>query len=363
MARPRLRDLGISIGRHEPGPLNAITDIAGIRVGHATLVRDAPTLARTGVTAVWPRAEIWSDYCFAGHHSFNGFGEMTGVVWLAEQGLLGSPICLTNTYAVGIVRDAVCRYAVDRGIQQAFHLPVVAETWDGWLSDAESFPVTQAMALEAIADAKGGPVAEGNVGGGTGMICHEFKGGIGTASRLVQTPAGRFTVGALVQSNYGRRHQLRVAGVPVGEAIGPDVVPTERYAHKDGPKSSIIVLLATDAPLIPIQCQRLARRATTGLAWVGGTGSNGSGDIFLAFSTGNHVRQGEPVSEVRTLQPDAMTELFEAAAEATEEAILNSMIAAETMTGYKGRIVHALPHELLIETLARYGRGPKARQQ
>jgi D-aminopeptidase len=359
MARPRLRDLGITVGRHEPGPLNAITDVSGVRVGHATLVRDAPTLARTGVTAVWPRDEIWADYCFAGFHSFNGFGEMTGTAWLAEQGLLGSPICLTNTYAVGVVRDAVCRYAVDRGIHQAFHLPVVAETWDGWLSDAERFPVTEALAMEALAAAKDGPVAEGNIGGGTGMICHEFKGGIGTASRRVATAAGRYTVGALVQSNYGRRYQFRPLGVPVGEEIGPEKVPTERYLHDTGPKSSIIVLLATDAPLIPAQCQRLARRATVGLAWVGGIGNNSSGDIFLAFSTGNHVRQEALVSDVRTLQADLMTELFEAAAEATEEAILNAMIAAETMTGYKGRIVYALPHDLLIETLARYGRGPQ----
>ncbi len=358
MTRPRLRDLGIVIGRHPTGPLNAITDIEGVRIGHATLVRESPTVVRTGVTAIWPRDGIWDDYCFAGFHSFNGFGEMTGTIWLAEQGLLGAPIGLTNTYAIGAAHEAICRYAVDRGIPQAFHLPVVAETWDGWLSDAETFPVTVDLAREAIDAAKPGPVAEGNVGGGTGMITHEFKGGIGTASREVETPAGRYRVGALVQSNYGRRYSLTVAGVPVGEAIGPDRVPSDGFGASTDPKSSIIVVLATDAPLIPIQCQRLARRATVGLARVGGIGNNGSGDIFLAFSTANHVRQPDKASEVRTLQLEAMTELFEGAAEATEEAILNALVAAETMTGYKGRVVHALPHDLLLETMARYGRGP-----
>ncbi|MFZ5792493.1 MAG: P1 family peptidase [Pseudomonadota bacterium] len=349
--RPRLRDLGITTGQLEPGPLNAITDVEGIMVGHATLVSDAPRVVRTGVTAIWPRASIWSQWCFAGTHSFNGNGEMTGLPWLAEQGLLAAPICITNTMSVGVVRDAICAFAVERGIEQPFHLPVVAETWDGWLSDAESFPVTQAMAFEAMASAKGGPVAEGNVGGGTGMICHEFKGGIGTASRRVQTAGQRYTVGALVQTNYGRRHLFRVNGVPVGLEIGPDVVPSDRFPE---PKSSIIVILATDVPLIPIQCQRLARRATTGLAWVGGIGANSSGDIFLAFSTGNAVKPDATTSEVRMLGPDAMTPLFEAAAEATEEAILNAMIAAETMTGFKGRTVHALPHDKLVEVMRRY---------
>lgn len=349
--RPRLRDLGIHTGRLEPGPLDAITDVEGVTVGHATLVRDRPRVVRTGVTAIWPRASIFSQWCFAGTHSFNGNGEMTGLPWLAEQGLLAAPLCITNTMSVGVVRDAICAFAVEQGIQQPFHLPVVAETWDGWLSDAESFPVTQALAFEALAAAKGGPVPEGNVGGGTGMICHEFKGGIGTASRRVETAGHRYTVGALVQANYGRRHLLRVAGVPVGLELGPDLVPSDRFPE---PKSSIIVILATDAPLLPIQCQRLARRATTGLAWVGGIGANGSGDIFLAFSTGNAVKPEAETSEVRMLGPDAMTSLFEAAAEATEEAILNAMIAAETMTGFKGRTVHALPHDRLVEVMRRY---------
>ena len=351
MARPRLRDLGIVTGQLPPGPLNAITDVAGVRVGHSTLISDSPRVVRTGVTAIWPRDTVWQDWCYAGYHSFNGNGEMTGLPWLAEQGLLGAPLCITNTLSVGVVRDAICAYAVEKGVEMPFHLPVTAETWDGWLSDAESFPVTQAMAFEALETARSGPVAEGCVGGGTGMITHDFKGGIGTASRQVETAGERYTVGVLVQSNYGKRHLFRVNGVPVGLEIDTDKVPS---SHPAEPKSSIIVIMATDAPLIPIQCQRLARRATTGLAWVGGVGSNGSGDIFLAFSTANTVRPSDKVSEVRSLFADAMTPLFEAAAEATEEAILNAMVAAETMTGFKGRTAHALPHDKLLEVMRRY---------
>jgi D-aminopeptidase len=351
MARPRLRDLGIVTGQLPPGPLNAITDVEGVKVGHSTLISDSPRVVRTGVTAIWPRSSVWQDWCFAGYHSFNGNGEMTGLPWLAEQGLLGAPLCITNTLSVGVVRDAICAYAVEKGIEAPFHLPVTAETWDGWLSDIEGFSVTQAMAFEALEQAKGGPVAEGCVGGGTGMITHEFKGGIGTSSRCVDTAGSRYTVGVLVQSNYGRRHLLRVNGVPVGRELTTDVVPSDRFNE---PKSSIIVILATDAPLIPIQCQRLARRATTGLAWVGGIGANGSGDIFLAFSTANTVRPDDQVSQVRSIGPDAMTLLFEAAAEATEEAILNAMIAAETMTGFLGRTVHALPHDKLLAVMRRY---------
>lgn len=362
MARARLRDLGITVGRLPTGPLNAITDVAGVRVGHATLVRDTPHVVRTGVTAIWPHAtDVWDAYLFGGFFSFNGNGEMTGTIWLEEQGLLGSPIGITNTYAVGVVRDAICALAVRDKAKQAFHLPVTAETWDGWLSDAESFPVTQELAFQAFDSARSGPVAEGCVGGGTGMICHDFKGGIGTASRIVETAGGRYTVGALVQSNYGSRELFRVAGVPVGVEIGGDEVPLakEPAASRDPERTdgSIIVVLATDAPLVPIQCKRLARRATTGLAWVGGTGNNGSGDIFLAFSTANLVRIDEPVSTVRTVAPDAMSPLFLAAAEATEEAILNSITAAETTTGFKGRTVHALPLDRLQEVMRKYRPG------
>ena len=347
MQRTRLRNLGIITGKLPPGKLNAITDVAGVKVGSTTLIADSPHIVRTGVTAIWPRGdEIWGDYCFAGTHSFNGNGEMTGMAWIAEQGLLSAPIGITNTYQVGIVRDAICEIADGHGAP--FHLPVVAETYDGWLHEIERFPISRDHALAAFANATAGPVAEGNVGGGTGMICHEFKGGTGTASRVVNG----YTVGALVQANYGMRGQLRVDGVPVGQEIGPAVVP----AHRSGvaPEGgSIIVVLATDAPLLPIQCQRLARRATTGLAWVGGIGGNGSGDIFLAFSTGNHIRPGDTVSDVQMLAPDAMTDLFQAAAEATEEAILNAMCMAETMTGRDGRVIHALPLDQLQAVMRR----------
>ena len=352
MARPRLRDLGIVTGQLPPGPLNAITDVAGVRVGHSTLISDSPRVVRTGVTAIWPRDTVWQDWCYAGYHSFNGNGEMTGLPWLAEQGLLGAPLCITNTLSVGVVRDAICSYATKLGIVQAFHLPVVAETHDGYLSNAETFPVTEAMAHEALEKAKTGPVAEGNVGGGTGMICHEFKGGIGTASRIAAEAGDRFTVGVLVQANYGARDLLRVDGVPVGREIDHDVVPGHREPFKvDG---SIIVILATDAPLLPIQCQRLARRATTGLAWAGGIGANGSGDIVLAFSTGNRINRDAPHADVRMIGAERMTLLFRAAAEATEEAIINALTAAETMTGFQGRTLYELPHDKLKQVMAKY---------
>jgi D-aminopeptidase len=349
MPRARLRDLGIVTGTLPPGRWNAITDVPGVRVGYTTLIRDTPSVVRTGVTAIWPRGpELWTDAVFAGIHSFNGNGEMTGWAWIAEQGLLASPICITSTHSVGVVRDAVCALAVREKVPLPWLLPVVAETYDGWLSDATSFPVTAEHAIAALDGAVAGPIAEGNVGGGTGMICHEFKGGTGTASRVVATAGESFTVGSLVQANYGARELLRVDGVPVGREIGADLVPSHRDA------GSIIVVLATDAPLLPIQCQRLARRATTGLAWVGGVGFNGSGDIFLAFATDNHVRQGEAISALRMLSPDSMNPLFQAAAEATEEAILNALTAAETMTGFVGHTAHALPLDRLVEVMKRY---------
>jgi len=353
MGRARLRDLGITVGTLPTGPLNAITDIAGVEVGHSTLIRDEPAVVRSGVTMIWPGGrDIWNDYRFAGFHSFNGNGEMTGTIWLAEQGLLTGPIGITCTHCVGAVRDAICSYAVKLGIETPWHLPVVAETHDGWLSNAETFPVTEAMAHAALDSARGGPVAEGNVGGGTGMICHEFKGGIGTSSRVVESAGEHFTVGALVQANYGSRDLLRVDGVPVGREIPYGEVQSARA--EAAASSSIIVVLATDAPLLPIQCQRLARRATTGLAWAGGIGANSSGDIFIALSTSNRVKQSAPHADVRMLAADRMTPLFRAAAEATEEAILNALTAAETMTGYKGRRAPALPLDRLKEVMARY---------
>jgi D-aminopeptidase len=353
MPRARLRDLGISTGTLPTGRWNAITDVPGVRVGCTTLIRDEPSIVRTGVTAIWPRGpELWTDAVFAGIHSFNGNGEMTGWAWIAEQGLLASPVCITNTYSVGVVRDAICAYAVREQVQMPWLLPVVAETYDGWLSDATSFPVTTEHAFAALDAAASGPIAEGNAGGGAGMICHEFKGGTGTASRVVQIAGEAYTIGALVQANYGARELLRIDGVPVGRELGPDVVPSHRSVPRDA--GSIIVVLATDAPLLPIQCQRLARRATTGLAWVGGIGANSSGDIFLAFATGNHVRQGETLSNLRMLSPDAITPLFHAAAEATEEAILNALTGAETTIGLHGRTAHALPLDRLVDVMRRY---------
>ncbi|HVT52162.1 MAG TPA: P1 family peptidase [Dongiaceae bacterium] len=358
MTKPRLRDLGIALGQMPPGPLNAITDVAGVTVGYASLIRDAPNVVRTGVTAIWPSPDIFTDFLFAGFHSFNGNGEMTGTIWLQEQGLLAAPICITNTHAVGVVRDAICVLAARRGIEQAWHLPVAAETWDGWLSDSESFPVTQDLAIQALDAAQGGVPAEGNVGGGTGMIAHEFKGGTGTASRRLPAEKGGWTVGALVQANYGLRNMLRCGNAPVGLEIGADVVKSAHWTPPQpalsGEQGSIIVVLATDAPLLPIQCQRLARRATTGLAWVGGFGSNGSGDIFLAFSTGNVVPKTSTMSDVRMLGMNECTPLFQAAAEATEEAIWNAMVAAETMTGYQGHTAHAIPHDKLKAVAAKY---------
>jgi D-aminopeptidase len=355
MARARLRDLGIRPGLLPPGPRNAITDVAGVRVGHTTVVHDTPSVARSGVTAVWPAdADIWTRAVPAGFHALNGNGEMTGTIWLAEQGLLATPVCITSTHSVGVVRDAVLAYAVRERVPRPWLLPVVAETYDGWLSEADRFPVTAAHAFAALDGAAGGTVPEGCVGGGTGMICHEFKGGIGTASRVVTAAGAACTVGALVQANYGSRDLLRVDGVPVGREIGRDVVPSHREVPALG--GSIIVVLATDAPLLPIQCQRLARRATVGLAWVGGVGANSSGDIFLAFSTGNRVDLAAPLGRLAMVGPDELTPLFQAAAEATEEAILNALTAAETTVGRAGRTVHALPLDRLQAVMRRHGR-------
>jgi D-aminopeptidase len=355
LPRARLRDLGIRVGRLDPGPHNAITDVAGVEVGYTTLLRDTPRPVRTGVTAVWPGSrDVWTRPVFAGIHSFNGNGEMTGALWLAEQGLLTTPIAITNTHSVGLVRDAVGAYAAAKGIAFPWMLPVAAETYDGLLSDAESMAVTVEHVFSALDAAAGGAIAEGNVGGGTGMIAHEFKGGTGTASRVVVEGGARYAVGALVQANYGMRELLRVDGVPVGEAIGLDAVPSPRRPRADA--GSIIVVLATDAPLLPIQCQRLARRATTGLAWVGGIGANTSGDIFVAFSTANRIDPQAPLSTVSMVSPDTMTTLFRAAAEATEEAILNALCKAETMTGFRGRTAHALPLDRLQETMRAYKR-------
>ncbi|MCB0047617.1 MAG: P1 family peptidase [Caldilineaceae bacterium] len=348
MKNTRLRDLGLSVGVMPPGPLNAITDVPGIWVGHTTLIQDEPTVARTGVTVIVPREDnIRNDYCFAGYHSFNGNGEMTGSHWIDASGLLTSPIGLTNTYSVGVVHDALIEWSIMRH-GGGYGLPVVAETFDGWLNDIRAFHVKREHVFAALDNAGPGPVAEGNVGGGTGMICHDFKGGIGTSSRIVSSPSGQFAVGALVQANYGDRSHLRLDGRPLGHALTGDEVPLPFKQRPDG--SSIIVVLATDAPLLTPQCRRLAQRATVGLARAGGIGHNGSGDIFLAFATGNHVPVAADAPIAVQMLPDSQIDpFFEAAAEATEEAILNALVAAETMTGFQGRTVYAMPNERVRE--------------
>lgn len=359
--RARARDLGITIGRLAAGALNAITDVPGVRVGHSTLiVGEGPLVVgrgpvRTGVTVILPHAEnVGADPVFAGAHVLNGNGEMTGLPWLVESGMLTTPVALTNTHSVGVVRDALIAYDVARTggrPAQAWSLPVVAETWDGVLSDINGQHVRAEHVATTLDAASDGRVAEGNVGGGTGMICHGFKGGIGTASRVIPAPSGAaWTVGALVQANHGQRALLRVDGVPVGRTIGPHEVPTPDMTVPPG-GGSIIVVLATDAPLLPGQCRRLAQRATIGVARAGGLGENSSGDIFLAFSTANRgltaPRMHEAAITVRMLPHEALTPLFEAVADATEEAIVNALCAAVTMTGVNGHTAYALPLDRL----------------
>jgi D-aminopeptidase len=353
MTRARLRDLGITIGIMPPGPRNAITDVPGVMVGHHTLIYDEPRLARTGVTVIIPRPDIWENNAFAGFHSFNGTGEMTGIHWLKESGLLCGPVAITNTHQVGLVRDALIAYAVENGHSRDSALPVVAETYDGWLNDLNGWHLTKAHVFQAFAGASDGPVAEGNVGGGTGMICHDFKGGIGTASRIVESKSGRYTVGVLVQANHGDRHLLRVDGVPVGREISPERVP---LPWAEPPQAgSIIVVIATDAPLLPVQCKRLAQRATVGVSRVGSVGHNGSGDLFLAFATGNPfpAHADSPLT-VQMLPHHHLNPIFEGVAEAVEEAVLNAITAAETMTGFKGHTAHALPLDELQRVMAKY---------
>jgi D-aminopeptidase len=338
----RAGELGIRIGSLEPGPNDAITDVAGVRVGHTTLV--AGEDVRTGVTVVLPPAEP----LFAAPFRLNGNGEMTGLECVREFGLLTTPIGITNTHSVGIVRDALVRFAVGREDAPDWSLPVVAETWDGFLNDINGFHVRDEHVFAAIEAATDGPVAEGNVGGGTGMICHEFKGGIGTASR--RTEDGH-TVGVLVQANHGQRRRLTLLGVPVGEEVGPDRIPTPGGPEGAG---SIIVLVATDAPILPHQCARLAKRAALGIGRTGGLGEDPSGDLLLAFATGNRiVGFPEPASVTSRWR---MSDLFEAAVEATEAAILNALLAAETMTGIDGHTAHAIDSDALLEVLQKYGR-------
>ncbi len=349
----RLRDLGFTIGTFPTGTTNAITDVTGVSVGHHTVIRDAPRVARTGVTVVNTRpADQRDQLCYGGIHSFNGNGEMTGSHWLEESGLISGPIGITNTHQVGLVRDTLVAAEVERDPDAAWCLPVVGETYDGFLNDIDAFHLTADDVRAAIADAErtasfSEPVAEGNVGGGTGMVCHEFKGGIGTSSRMIEIGDSTYTVGALVQANYGARQLLRLDGIPVGTIIDEAAVPlpTDPTIADTG---SIIVIIATDAPLLADQCKRLARRATVGLSRVGGTGGNGSGDIFIAFSTHNKVALDATTPiDVATLPAALMTPLFNATAEAVEESIWNALCAAETMTGHRGRTVHAIPHDRL----------------
>jgi D-aminopeptidase len=364
--RARARDLGITLGRLSPGRWNAITDVAGVEVGHATLIAgEGPLRAgkgpvRTGVTVIRPRPDdIGAGPLFAGPHILNGNGEMTGLAWVEESGLLTSPIALTNTHSVGVVRDAMVAYQIEHGdgSGQPWSLPVVAETYDGLLNDINGMHVHSDHVNVALDSAAGGPVAEGCVGGGTGMICHGFKGGIGTSSRVLPPEEGGWTTGVLVQANYGARSLLRVDGVPVGRHIGPDETPLPRRAASPE-AGSIIVIVATDAPLLPGQCRRLAQRATLGIARMGGLGANSSGDLFLAFSTANrglgiHPAPGGTLS-ARFIPNDAITPLFESVADATEEAILNALCAATTMTGIDGNTAHAIPLDRLREIMRRY---------
>jgi len=335
--------LGIEIGDLSPGPLGAITDVAGVRVGHTTLIEgDA---VRTGVTVVIPTPD--GEPCFAGAHRLNGNGELTGLEWVRESGFLTTPIGLTNTFSVGVVRDAIvaAQHAANRG---RWHLPVVGETYDGFLNEIEAMHVRTDHVFAAFEGASDGDVAEGAVGGGTGMICHGFKGGMGTASRV--TEAGH-TVGVLVQANHGRRSRLSVAGVPVGRIVGPEQVPLPT-AHDDTGSGSIIVIVATDAPLLPHQCDRVAQRSSLGIARTGGAGENSSGDFALAFATGNRLSGPEPQTShrVQMLANEAIDPVFYATIEATEEAIVNALLSAETMTGRSGT-VHGLPADLLQEAL------------
>ncbi len=347
--KPRARDLGIPFDG-TPGALNAITDIAGIEVGHTTLIQGPDV--RTGVTVVFPRGKAFTDSAFAGWYSQNGNGEMTGTTWIEESGFLDSPVMITNTHSVGVVRDAYIQWDLKR--RSGFNLwdlPVVAETFDGFLNDINGFHVKPEHVSAALDGARPGRVPEGAVGGGTGMVCYGFKGGIGTSSRK----AGAYTVGVLVQCNCGRRDQLTIAGVPVGREIGNrDIAANQPGIRED--VGSIIIVAATDAPLLPQQLKRLARRATMGLARTGSTSGNGSGDIFIAFSTANPGVAKTGLHDVKMLANDDMNPIFNATVEATEEAIINAMIGAETMTGFQGHRIAALPHAAVRDALRKYNR-------
>lgn len=360
---PRARDLGIPF-EGVPGNLNAITDVAGIEVGYSSVIKgngklvvgDGP--ARTGVTAVFPRGRDSDDAVFAGSFILNGNGEMTGLAWVNESGYLEGPVMITNTHSVGSVHEAVIKWQVKKSTYKTiWSLPVVGETWDGYLNDINGFHVGYEHVAEAIESARGGIIEEGNVGGGTGMVCYEFKGGTGTASRIMKTGAGTFTVGVLVQANFGRRHQLMIGGIPVGQTL------TDNAPYTDGrdlyqETGSIIAVVATDAPLLPVQLKRMATRVSLGVARTGSTSGNGSGDLFIAFSTANAETKSteDGVALVSALSNDHISGLFSAVALATEEAIINALVAGRTMTGRDGHTVVALPQKEVQELLRKHGR-------
>ncbi len=357
----RARALGVPFDG-APGPLDAITDVKGVEVGDTTLIHGEGKLVvgqgpvRTGVTVVFPRGRADADPVYAGWFSQNGNGEMTGTTWVEESGFLEGPIGITNTHSVGLVRDSIIAWSVKSGrlAQQPWSLPVVAETWDGYLNDINGFHVQQADVFSALDTAKAGPVPEGNVGGGTGMVCYGFKGGDGTASRVLSADAGGYTVGVLVQCNCGRRPQLTIAGVPVGKLIPAAPAKATLEPEVRGDVGSIIIVVATDAPLLPGQLKRLARRATMGLARTGSSSGNSSGDIFIAFSTANREAGKEPgPNSVLTVSNERISPLFQATVEATEEAIVNAMVGAQTMTGVDGHTIEALPHDKLTELMKR----------
>ncbi|MFL5630855.1 MAG: P1 family peptidase [Gemmatimonadaceae bacterium] len=381
--KPRARDLGVPFDG-TPGPLNAITDIAGLEVGQQTLISGEGKLVvgsgpvRTGVTVVLPRGRASTDPVFANWFPLNGNGEMTGTAWVEESGFLEGPVSITNTHSVGVVRDAVVAWMVRQPTGQPWALPVVAETYDGFLNDVNGFHVTKEHAWQALDGAKSGPVTEGNVGGGTGMICFGFKGGIGTSSRKLPVASGGYTVGVLVQCNAGRRSELRIAGVPVGKEIndlrpcrnvvapgqspnaGPPPCPATAMRPSDERREgmgSIIVVVATDAPLLPHQLRRLAIRAALGVGVAGGKGENSSGDLIIAFSTANpRAAQDTGLVRVQMIPNDQINPLFYATTQATEEAIVNAMVAAETMTGVDGNRAYRLPHDRLRAALRKYNR-------
>jgi len=359
-AEPRARDLGVPF-EGTPGPLNAITDVPGVTVGQVTLVEDLDggRKVRTGVTAILPRGRLSTNSpVYGGWSALNGNGEMTGTTYLEEMGQVDGPIMLTNTHSVGVVHDAVIAWRVRAGPADAsgywWSSPVVAETWDGELNDINGFHVRAEHVDRALDSAQGGPVAEGNVGGGTGMVCHEFKCGIGTASRRVEIADQSFVAGALVQANYGTRDALTIAGVPIGKNL---LVDDSRAPAPGGDSGSIVVVLATDAPLLPHQLKRVARRAALALGRMGSFAGNGSGDLFIAFSTANaEALSGVPVAHSTSLANDALDPLFLAVVQATEEAIVNALVAARDMQGTDGHAAKALPHAELVTLLKRYGR-------